>query len=233
MKKNFKSLMIWGTYGLFVLSFLFESSVFAQTQSVQPLPPSKPVHRMGFMIEGLFTKHVFSWTAYPDSNFASGLEPSGVPIGVVGFRFSRVSIGLGASLFRMAGFSETDGAKLKVQETGMVFTPRVEIIVFSGPLNYAEAYIAAGPAAGFFVSKIKLEGGGASGESKEKHLIFGAQAGMGGRYFFRGGPFSMGFEFGWDGVFIHDEDDVRGDATEDIWNNSSGFYVAITGSFVF
>lgn len=183
--------------------------------------------RKGFMIQGIFTKHI-TMTTMPDSFIV--FEPSAVPLGVIGYRFPRIGIGLGGTYFRQAVY-EKNGGKDRYGETGILFTPRVEGIIFQDAMAIAEAYIAGGIGFGFYHFKQKHIDG-VETESKETYFMLGLLLGIGGRYFLGGGPFALGLEFGWDGVFIHDtDDDPAGEISR--WSNTNGLYVAITGQFVF
>jgi len=56
---------------------------------------------------------------------------------------------------------------------------------------------------------------------------------MGGRYFFGGGPFALGMEFGWNGMFFRDQEEDFTGSEVTSWYNYNNFYASLTAQIVF
>jgi hypothetical protein len=107
----------------------------------------------------------------------------------------------------------------------------MEIIMAQGPQAMAEAYAALGLSLGFSLEGNYVANGDTDYDSNTS-FVMGAHVGFGGRYFFGGGPFGLGVEFGWSGIFIRTTgEDAMGDYTN--WTNTHSLYAAIAGQFAF
>lgn len=178
----------------------------------------------GFMLQGALPQQLVN-LGYV---FIGELQSPSVPYAVLGYRGKRFSVGLGLSFLRGAIHEKSDGETYKDILTAMTFTPRVEISLFQSLRGLAEAYLAVAFGVGFHILNTESAGS----DSTAKDVVLGGLVGLGGRCFLGGGPFALGLEFGWSGLFLHIDEEYLGDGDK-MWANLSGVYGALIGQFVF
>lgn len=187
-----------------------------------PAPATVPT---GFMIEGILSANVY--TTADGMNFVNA---AAVPAAVIGFKLSPVAIGLGISFYRGSTVLEDEDSNTRFRDsyTSMLFSPRFEISLFNK--SAAEAYLVAGFGVGFNVAKELNRVMGTETQDTDSGVALGGHLGLGGRYFFGGGPFGLGMELGWGGLFINVKDNESDSST---WLKIHNAYAALVGVFVF
>jgi hypothetical protein len=224
----------WTSFACLIGMALILAPALSHAQDWGPAPAPVPAPVVasgstiptGFMIEG-----VLSGTVYATDGF-SIFNAAAVPNAIIGYRMEKLAIGLGLSLYRGSTVAEDTSANAKQREsnTSMLFSPRFEISLFRSTRAAAEAYLVASMGVGFNVYRYKLETPLGDNKDTDTGVAIGAHVGMGGRIFFGGGPFALGMEFGWSGLFLNMDDNEN---TEKTWLNISGIYGALVGTFVF
>ncbi len=212
---------------VFCLAIFAAAAAIPITASAQEPLSVADTQRQGFMIEGILPLQVTISGADPDLPILG----TDVPFGLIGFRLPRVALGLGGSFSRFVVQQYAEDARGSDSYNFVLFTPRAEIVLVQGPQAMAEAYLALGFSCGFSLQGTYVSNGDSDYES-DTSFVMGAHAGFGGRYFFGGGPFGMGLEFGWSGLFYRMTGEVMGDPYT-AWYNFHSLYAAITGQFVF
>jgi len=210
-----------------IVSALLSACLLAPAAGAQSVPASAPSSSMptGFAVKGALSASVFS-----SADSVSFFNAASVPAVVLGYRMARLTIGLGLGLFRVSYITKVEDPEFKSRDssTSMLFTPRFEIALVQRAM--AEAYIALGFGVGFNVVTSKWEAGSLDGEDTDSGVALGGHAGLGGRVFFGGGPFGLGMEIGWSGLFLSIKDNEN---DETAWQNINDFYAALVGIFVF
>jgi hypothetical protein len=197
-------------------------------QEMRPPPgSSSSEYPTGFMIEGLL-----SATVYTSVSAVTMVNVVAAPAAVIGYKAPAVAIGLGIGFHRgsLSLKDEDTDSYGKDAYTTMLFSPRFEITLFRSMKALAEAYLVAAFGAGFNVYRSDTEFGGSERSDTDAGVALGGHLGLGGRCFLGGGPFALGMEFGWSGMFLNMTDN---EADQSTWLNIHGAYAALSGMFVF
>ncbi len=196
-----------------------------------PIPAPAPSQissiATGFMTEGLLSATVFT-----TADGMSFFNAASVPAAVIGFRMPKLAIGLGIGFYRGTSIVKDEPSDSKIRDsfTSMIFSPRVEISLFQSIRAAAEAYLVLSVGVGFNVSKQKAETPMGESQDTDSGVALGTHIGLGGRCFFGGGPFALGMEFGYSGLFLNLKDN---EDEESYWTNIHGAYGALVGTFIF
>jgi len=184
-----------------------------------------------FMIEGIMPKQFPVGNAWGGSFF---IESWAVPYAVLGFRCPWIAFGVGVTYFGMGDHTYDSGNEIEHRESSsnILVMPRLEIVVAKSRKGWAEAYVTTGLGAGISLKRSKSSDNFREEDESEVTPVIGLFAGLGGRYFFGGGPFSLGMEFGWNGMFLNDRE-FGGDDTINEWYVFNSIYAALVGQFVF
>jgi len=179
------------------------------------------------MIEGLLSASV-----YTTADGVNMVNAAGVPAAVFGFRLERLAIGLGVTFYRSSIVvkDEDSDSRSRDSYTSMLLSPRFEFTLFRKAGIPAEAYLAAAFGAGFNIAKDLTRIMGTETQDTDSGVALGGQLGLGGRYFFGGGPFALGMEIGWGGLFLQVKDN---ESDVSSWLKIHNAYVALVGAFVF
>lgn len=174
---------------------------------------------------------------FPVGNAWAGsffIESWAVPYAVLGFRCPWVSFGIGVTYFGMGDYTEDGGNESETRESSNNFLimPRLEIAVAKSRKGLAEAYVTTGLGAGFSIKGNKTSSWRGENDEHDVYPVIGLFAGLGGRYAFGGGPFALGMEFGWNGMFMNHRE-FGGDDYLIEWHVFNSIYAALVGQFVF
>jgi len=217
------------------LTLLFSAFLYLVSADALAQEPIQQIPS-GFMVEGLMSASVYTTAGDIMTGSVSLMNAAAVPSAVIGYRAPKFAIGLGIGFFRTSSITDEedpasgDHTKTKIASTSMLFQPRFEISLFRSQKAAAEAYLALAFGAGFNVNKMDVEMPAGDDSDTDSGVVLGTHVGLGGRCFFGGGPFALGMEFGWSGLFLNMKDN-EDDTT--YWQNILGVYGALVGTFVF